>query len=499
MQIKTKHIIILLTVLFIVLCVGTSLTKRPWSDEGWFAAAGYNLAFHGKPGTLVIEPRGFTEGIDRYTYWTAPLYYPLQAGWYSLFGFNLFSMRMLSTVFGLVYVFSWYSVARKLLNDDTVATLVFVFLAVDYVVVMGSSFGRMDIICSAFGAAAIAIYLWRREKNLAQAIFFSQVLVVFSGLTHFLGVLYFLGLLFLTLHLDRSSIRPKHIFLTAAPYIAGAAAWGAYIAQEPALFITQFFGNAGSMNRLGGFTDPLAAFYNEIVERYLKSYGLGPHSAGSSGPVYLKSLTLFSYLIGLLGVIFIKKIREQSGIKLLLAGWAMFFLIMAVLDGQKLSYYLLNIIPFYVIFLALVALYFWRHAAFPRWLTALGLSGLMLLPVGGLLLRMRNNGYGNSFQPAAEFIKANSTHETTTMASTEMAFALGFEGSVVDDHWLGYGTEKKPQFFVVEEVYEDALVGKRMQMPEVYQHVSETLKNEYELVYDQNHYKIYALKGFFAK
>jgi hypothetical protein len=69
---------------------------------------------------------------------------------------------------------------------------------------------------------------------------------------------------------------------------------------------------------------------------------------------------------------------------------------------------------------------------------------------------------------------------------------------VIDDHWLGFGTGKKPHFFVVEEVYEDALEGKRIQRPAIYEHVSNTLKNEYELVYDQNHYKIYVLKSFLS-
>lgn len=496
MLIKKNRIIIIFAILFIFLCVGTALTKRPWSDEGWFAAAGYNLAFHGKAGTLVLEPRGFREGIDRYTYWTAPLYYPLQAVWYRLFGFGLFSMRSLSTIFGLIYLFSWYSIAKNLLKDQTIAVLVFVLLAADYIVVMGGSFGRMDIICAAFGAGALAVYLWRREKSLTQAIFFSQTLAVLSGLTHYFGILYFIGLVLLTLSFDRSSIRPKHIFLAAVPYLIGAAAWGAYIWQEPSLFVTQFFGNATDTNRMNGFRNPFAALSSEIVERYLKSYGLSAHSAGSSGPVYLKSLTLVAYLIGLFGVIFVKKIRQQSGVKLLFAGWLIFFLIMTILDGQKLSYYLLNIIPFYVIFLAAVSVYLWRQNRFPRPLIALCLSGLLLLQIGGLLLRMRTNGYGNSFQPAADFIKAGSANDSLTMASAEMAFALGFEGRIADDHWLGYGTGKKPQFFVVEEVYENALDGKKTQMPEIYQYVSDTLENEYELVYDQNHYKIYARKNF---
>ena len=79
------------------------------------------------------------------------------------------------------------------------------------------------------------------------------------------------------------------------------------------------------------------------------------------------------------------------------------------------------------------------------------------------------------------------------MASSEMAFALGFDGRVVDDHWLGYGLNLKPRFFVVEEVYEEALEGKIVENQPVYEFVTQTLARDYTLVYDQNHYKIYEL------
>ena len=116
---KKTTLLAISILVFVVLSVGTSLTKRPWSDEGWFAGAGYNLAFHNDPGTLVLEPRDFREGIDRYTYWTAPLYYPVQAVWYKTFGFSLFLCGP-STVFGLIYILAWFN-AYELIEDKSVA------------------------------------------------------------------------------------------------------------------------------------------------------------------------------------------------------------------------------------------------------------------------------------------------------------------------------------------------------------------------------------------
>ena len=342
----------MLLVVFAALCVGTSLTKRPWSDEGWFAGAGYNLAFHGKPGTLVLEPRGYREGIDRYTYWTAPLYYPLQAGWYRLVGFSLFSMRTLSTVFGLILIAAVFFFTRGLFNDEAVAMLTAALLSFDYVVVMGGSFGRMDIICTAFGWAALGAYFLLREKNVPVALLVGQTLVVLSGLTHFLGIIYFFAFWFIVVYFDRSKLSLRTVLLSFLPYFIGAIAWGAYIMQAPELFMIQFGGNAQDGGRLALLADPVSAITKEITERYVVAYGLASHSAGSSGPVWLKSLVLFAYLIGLGIVLSTRQLRSCRGTHIVLVLLAIFFVIMTLLDGQKLSYYLLNIVPIYSIILA---------------------------------------------------------------------------------------------------------------------------------------------------
>lgn len=479
---------------FLTLSVGTSLTKRPWSDEGWFAGAGYNLTFHHHPGTLVLEPRGFREGIDRYTYWTAPLYYPLQAVWYKAFGFSLFSMRTLSTVFGLIYVLSWFLISYELFEDKRVALLTGILLSVDYVVVMGSSFGRMDIICSAFGAAAFASYLWFRKKNLFTALVTAQILVMLSGLTHFLGILYFLGLFTIVFSMDRKNISIRAILLSFVPYFIGAILWGLYIWQEPSLFLTQFLGNASDSGRMNSLLDPLRAISDEIFKRYFVAYGLGNHSAGNTGPVMLKSLVLITYILGLLGVVFIKHIRTQTPIKLLLIISTLFVVIVTFLDGQKLSYYLLNFVPFYTIFVAAVLVFLWQGRFVGKSAAIGACMGLVLLQTAGLAYRMRIDGYGNQFMPAVNFIRQHSDGNTLTMASAEMAFELGFEGSVIDDNQLGYERNRRlPDYFVVEEVYQIALEGSRLQRPHVYSYIQDTLKSHYSLVYDQNHYLIYKL------
>lgn len=486
-----KKIALLFLFVFIGLSVGLSLTKRPWSDEGWFAAAGYNLAYNGKPGTLVLEPRGYREGIDRYTYWTAPLYYPLQAIWYRIFGFSLFSMRSLSTLFGVILILSLFVVSKQLFQDEAIALLTTVLLSLDYVVVMGASFGRMDIICAALGWSSIATYFLLRNRSIPLALFCGQTLVALSGLTHFLGVIYFVAFWIIVISFDRYALTFKSVMLSFFPYLIGSLAWGAYIMQAPELFLSQFGGNAADGGRLNLLTDPISAIYREISDRYIVAYGLASHSAGSSGPVWLKSVVLFAYLLALFLVITIKELRTKPGVRISLLLLAVFFMIMTILDGQKLTYYLLNIVPLFSMILASATVYSLRHSLMGK-LSAVSLvTGMLLVQFGGIILKIKSNGYEKQYSPVAQFIKSNSDPGDVTYGSAEIAFALGFDGNVVDDHWLGYERNRKPKFFILEEVYEEALDGRRRDLPEVYTYVIQTLEREYDLVYDKSHYRIF--------
>jgi hypothetical protein len=67
-----------------VLVVAVAARNRlPWSDEGLFSSASYNLAHHGFLGTTVLESAGTgLTRIERHTYWVMPLYLLGQALWY---------------------------------------------------------------------------------------------------------------------------------------------------------------------------------------------------------------------------------------------------------------------------------------------------------------------------------------------------------------------------------------------------------------------------------
>ena len=71
-------------------------------------------------GTTVLEPASSTwksvklTGIDRHTYWVMPLNLLANAAGFRVFGFSVYSMRLLSLLWGLIALCAWGAILWKL-------------------------------------------------------------------------------------------------------------------------------------------------------------------------------------------------------------------------------------------------------------------------------------------------------------------------------------------------------------------------------------------------
>lgn len=487
--------LVLVMLVCLALAAGSALTRRPWSDEAWFANPAWNLATKGFMGTTVLRTgEAWLRGIDRHTYWVMPLGLLAEAAWYKLFGFSLLKTRLLSAAWGLVALAAWYYFIKKLSHDKRLALLTAGLLATDYVFVSAASFNRMDMMSAALGFTAYAAYMALRERKLTLAIFASQGLTCLSGLTHpHGGTLTFVGLLFVTLYLDRARLRLPHLAAAVLPYLVGAACWGAYISQDPTTFLTQFKGNATTGGRAAVLTHPWLGFKWEITRRYATAYGLGAHSTGHAGPIILKSLVLVAYACALLGVLFVRRLRAARHVRVLIALVAIYFVALSIVDGQKLYYYLVHIVPLYTAVLAVWLMWCWQRRVVPRWALALAVMGLLVVQTGGLLYRMKVNTMQQGYAPTVAFLKERTTPQTLIMASGDLGFGLGFDRNLVDDTRLGYYTGLRPDVIVVEEIYGENFKGWRTSEPPLADHIARTLA-QYDLVFDRGGYQIYFSK-----
>lgn len=477
---------------YVALAFGSAATKSPEIDEGFFANPAYNLATRGFMGTTVLEAEGSSlKGIRERTYWIPPLHLVLQAGWYKLAGFGLVQLRAVSIMWGLVALASWFLIMRRLSGDPAVGLLTAGLLALDYTFVSVASLGRMDMMCAALGFAGLAAYLTLRERDLRAAVLLSHALVVLSGMTHPNGIIHLAGLLLVTLYFDRRRLRPAHAALAAVPYLLGAAGWGLYILQDPQGFVAQFSTNAQDGGRLVALTRPWVGFVNEFVNRYPHAFGLGENSAGHSGPIYLKSLLLVPYVAALAWAFASRRVRGDANYRALLLLVVLYFVILALIDGQKETPYLIHLFPVYVALLALFLRRLWEGRVVPRLLLAAGLAGFLALETGGMLLRIRQRTYQRLYRPAVAFLEENSDASTQITGSSALGFGLGFPENLTDDIRLGYASGRRPRFIVITSEYELSYGQNLARQPELKRHIEALLATEYATVYQNEGFKIY--------
>lgn len=477
---------------FLAMALISARTKRPNSDEGWFASTGYTLATHGYMGTPILEDIGSGfDGIHHHTYYTMPFFYLLQAAWYKLVGFSLWTLRGLSAVLGAVSLLCWLFIIGRLSGRWRLALLSIALIASDYYFIQLGSFGRYDMTCQALGASAAAVYLLLRERHMVWAVFLSQSLTAAAGMTHFMGLAYFLWLLVLTLALDWRRVRVQHVFAGMVPYLVGAALWYSYIQQSPADFQAQFRTNATNSGRLLMLQAPVTAIANEIRNRYLTGFGLGPHSPSHSGPIFLKALILIAWLSGVLAVVLLPFLRRRSDVRLLLVALFLLAGTMATLDGHNQTWYLVHMTPPFAILFAIFVDELWERRTLPRFLITAGVASLITLQLGGSLLRVRLNVFDKQFTPAVHYLLANAAPEQLIIASSDIAFGVGFEWNLIDDIQLGFASGKKPEWIVQDGNWLNIMEIFRTERPAAHAYMERILTGEYRLAYDENGYKIW--------
>ena len=494
---KNLHLITALIIItfFLALAAVSALTTRPESDEGGFANPAYNLVSEGHFGTTVMETENSPlTRIEQRTYWVMPLFLLNAAASFKVLGFSLFSLRLVSIFWGLVLISAFYFIILKLTQNRTNALLSLAFVACNYIVLSNASLGRGDTMCAALGFAALAIYLLLRERNLLLAVLLSQTLVTFAGLTHPNGILAFFGLLFLTFFYDFRSIGWRHIAVALAPYLFFGSLFGLWVWQDPQAFKDQFIDNALMSGRMDGFSSPFSGIVKEFTIRYPRSFGLLESSAGHSGPIYLKSLLLFGYIAGILGVIFTKQLRRNRNILALLILTAIYFVVMSLLDGQKLAVYLIQIIPLYCALLSVWIYHLREKRLVPAPLLILGASGFLLLQTGGIILRAKQNTYANYYLPAVEYLNQNAIADDTILGGAEIRFALTSPAKHYADGRFAFYTGKRPTYIVYDPGVEDSWKSSKTHFPEFYEYFPQLLNNEYRVAYENTAFKIYVKK-----
>jgi 4-amino-4-deoxy-L-arabinose transferase-like glycosyltransferase len=481
----------LIVLVYLGLGLTDVFTRAPWCDEAWFGNPAYNLAYKGFMGTTVLEPASTTwksvklTGIDRHTYWVMPLNLLLNAAGFRVFGFSIFSMRLLSLLWGLIALSAWGVILWKLTGQQLLTLGSLGLIAVDYHFLLQASDGRMDVMTVALGWSGVAVYLMLRERSFPLAVAVSQSLAAMAFFTHPNGVMLALILAGTTLYFDRKRVRIVTVAIAALPYLAIGAGWALYIAQSPADFLAQFLGNAA--DRGPTITTPLAALRLEISHRYMDSYGL---AAWSSRAGRLNAIPLLIFLAGAAACLLVREIRQHRGYRLLLIWTAIVVVFLTEMEGLKTHFYLIYLTPMYSILLAVAVRWMWLWR--PRWRAPLAavLLVFVALQAARTPIAASRNPRRTTYDPAVQYLRARFNRNTFIMGGAGLIFELGPDWKILDDFRLGYDSGKRAEVVVFDPQWTDGIEMLQTRRSPIYAFITQLLKTEYQEVYNQGGYRI---------
>jgi len=462
--------------------------RTPWSDEGWFSSASYNLAHHGFLGTTVMESAGtnFTR-IEQRTYWVMPLFLLGQALWYEFTPASIFATRWFTILWIPVALLAFYAFLKRLLPDSDAPALATCLLALSYLFIDNAGFARPDLMCCALGLTGLAVYMKLRDQNLARALFWANCLIAASGLTHPNGVYHLAALIVLVLWFDRRRLTLRLAGIALLPYVLFAAAWSLYILQDVHAFRDQLSANS-SQDRWTATLNPFTILWREIRERYLVAFGLI-----TRGIALFKVFTLLAYIGGVVGCLVIRPLRQQPSTRLLLTLLAVYFAAMCLFN-QKLHYYLIHILPIYIALLAVWIFYLWtaRPRLRPALCCAIGI--LVTLETGGILLKARQRSYVAAQRPAIDFVLAHTPPNGRIVGTAALLYELNFDTRLRDDPYLGLHSGRTPDVIVIEQLYQMLYDSWRTQRPADMQQIDHRLAS-YTLAYHRDGYDILLAAG----
>lgn len=459
--------------------------RVPWDDEGEFSNAAWNLAKHGFMGTTVLDsPEQEMPHIGQRTYCTMPLYLLGQAAWYLVFPGTVFWARAFSIIWIPLALYALFQFLWRFTGNRGASALAVMFFGLSYGLIDNAGFARTDVMYCTLGIAGLAAYVMLRERSLAWALAVSNTFIALSMLTHPNALFHFLGLVLIVFWLDARRLNWKLVALSAVPYFAALGAWLVYILQDPHAFVAQMW-TYGKAGRVTKSWNPILIIKNEIVERYVPAFGLA-----TRGAALMKAYVLLAYVAAIIGVIATPGLRKQRPVRGLLYLLAVYFVAMSIFS-QKLSYYLVNILPWYAALLGIWLEWVWRTQRSLRLLVAAAAGLAVAVDCSGIVLRAMQRSYIVAQHDAVEFLLTHTQPTDRISGTAGLVYALHFDGRLREDKYLGLRGGVIPNAVVVDpDMWAVRYKAWETEHPEDLQRVQERLRN-YRLAYDRGGYKIY--------
>ncbi|MBV8569671.1 MAG: hypothetical protein JO319_03585 [Acidobacteriaceae bacterium] len=467
---------------FLVLTIGYSVTRSPWWDEGMFADVAMHFRNTGHLGSIVLAPHGYLNwpGVHEYTYWQLPLYLLTEGVWLRMVPATIQYARLLSVIWGCVYLAAWFLFVRGLTGDGALSTFVTAVVAMDYAVLSAASDARMDMMCAALGELGLASYVSLRTSKPILATALAGLFGAASLFCHPMGAVTTVSIIAIILFLDRRSICWRGVPFAALFYLVGFALCIRYAMENAAIYHAQ--SSAAASYRIATVAGALHSILYDLRNRYFAYYFWF-----LEGAARLKVCSLLFGLAGVAGIALTPRLRSEVLGKVLLLLAAITYVCVALVDNQDFPIYFIYSAPVLTVCGA-----FWAYRCWARpliWRSAAGalLVAATIASTGAFAVKIHANDFRRQYLSAVQVIKANLPAGGTVFGGAELGFALGFGPQLVDDRYLGYGSRAPlPALYVMDPNY----VGMRSEKT-AWQESRKTLAKQYRLIYRNQIYRIY--------
>ncbi len=167
-----KFVMSLVNILLLIYFIASllTLTRFPFmhSDESWLSGLTRTMMNEG-----ISSTETFFDLLPRYPHALKTIFHLIQMPFISMLGYNLFSVRLVSLIFGCAALLATYKIVFKITKSKTVSFMSVGIMALDVQFIYASHFARQEIIV-AFGILLIYLYI---IKNIQTWSYIKDILI----------------------------------------------------------------------------------------------------------------------------------------------------------------------------------------------------------------------------------------------------------------------------------------------------------------------------------
>lgn len=276
----------LLSILLYIIGNIAILTRFPFvhSDETWLSGLSRNIL---ETGNYAITET-FFDLYPRHPHAIKSFFHSIQIIFIKCFGYDIFTVRMVSFLFGLLSIIWFYKLCRYIFGSENLALSAALFLALDIQFMYASHFARQEIIL--LFVLIFSIYYLVSHLSKIKAVH-HLVLGIIIGLSIGLHPNSFI------ISLSLYCLYLFHIIVTKKLNVSGLLIYAATVVCFACGYIVlslsfdpNFIGNYLHYGSQFGVTNPLSSKLSEVLNFYLKLY------YGVSGTYYTPDIRLQFYL-----------------------------------------------------------------------------------------------------------------------------------------------------------------------------------------------------------